>query len=102
MIFLVVTCGEPEHITKNCLSEKTEKFEAQYKLVKWSDKEKEQDKNIKLVTVESSEEEEVYVTHLQPYTKDQKGVKGKQKQSESCKEEALQRRLKYKNKKKVC
>ncbi|CAG8808357.1 17839_t:CDS:1, partial [Gigaspora margarita] len=29
---------------------------------------------------------------LQPYTKDQKGVKGKQKQSESCKEEALRKK----------
>ncbi|CAG8484967.1 25142_t:CDS:1, partial [Gigaspora margarita] len=77
------------HIAKNCLSEKTEKFEAQYKLVKWSDKKKGKDKNINLVTVESSEEEEVYVTHPQPYTKDQKGAKGKQKQSKSCKEEAL-------------
>ncbi|CAG8801471.1 45419_t:CDS:1, partial [Gigaspora margarita] len=47
------------------------------------------DKNINLVTIESSEEEEVYVTCPQPYTKDQKGAKGKQKQSESHKEEAL-------------
>ncbi|CAG8788799.1 40410_t:CDS:1, partial [Gigaspora margarita] len=82
-------CGELEHIAKNCLSEKTEKFEAQYKLVKRFNKEKGQDKNINLVTVESSEEEEVYVMCPQLYTKDQKGAKGKQKQSESCKEEAL-------------
>ncbi|CAG8639305.1 45420_t:CDS:2 [Gigaspora margarita] len=67
--------AETRHIAKNCLSEKTEKFEAQYKLVKQSDKEKEQDKNINLVTVESSEEEEVYVTRPQPYTKDRKGAK---------------------------
>ncbi|CAG8841948.1 6509_t:CDS:2, partial [Gigaspora margarita] len=77
-------CGELWHIAKNCLSEKTEKFEAQYKLVKWPNKEKGQDKNINLVIVESSEEEEVYVTYPQLYTKDRKGVKSKQKQTDSC------------------
>ncbi|CAG8794819.1 7481_t:CDS:2, partial [Gigaspora margarita] len=54
-----------------------------YKLVKQSDKEKGQNKNINLAIVESSEEKE-----------DQKGVKGKQKQSESRKKEALQRKAK--------
>ncbi|CAG8484360.1 21170_t:CDS:10 [Gigaspora margarita] len=42
----------------------------------------------------SSEEVEVYVTCPQPYTKDRKGVKSKQKQSESYKEEALQKKAK--------
>ncbi|CAG8821664.1 15472_t:CDS:2, partial [Gigaspora margarita] len=32
--------------------------------------------------------------HPQPYTKDQKGAKGKQKQSESHREEALQKKAK--------
>ncbi|CAG8764418.1 26710_t:CDS:1, partial [Gigaspora margarita] len=57
-----------------------------------SDKKKGQNKNINLVTVESSEEEEVYVTCLQPYTKNRKGAKGKQKQSESRKEKALRKK----------
>ncbi|CAG8828216.1 28491_t:CDS:2, partial [Gigaspora margarita] len=68
---------------------KTDKLETQYKLVKWSDKKKEQDKNINLVTVESSEEKEVYVIHSQPYTKDQKGAKGKQKQTDSCEKDKI-------------
>ncbi|CAG8485345.1 16060_t:CDS:2 [Gigaspora margarita] len=51
-----------------------------------------QDKNINLVTVKNSKEEEIYVIHSQLYTKDWKGAKGKQKQSEPCKEEALQKK----------
>ncbi|CAG8844038.1 19912_t:CDS:2, partial [Gigaspora margarita] len=70
--FTCYKCGKLGHIAKNCLLEKTEKFKAQYKLIKWSDKEKEQDKNINLVTVKSSEEEE--------------------KQNEFCKEEALRKK----------
>ncbi|CAG8817710.1 38423_t:CDS:2, partial [Gigaspora margarita] len=75
------------------------KLKTQYKLVKQSDKEKGQDKNINLVRVESSKEEEVYVTCLQPYTKNQKKVKGKQKQSESYKEEVLQKKAKIQEEK---
>ncbi|CAG8797023.1 27371_t:CDS:2, partial [Gigaspora margarita] len=57
-----------------------------------SNKEKEQNKNINLVTVESSEKEEVYITRPQPYTKDQKEAKDKQKQSEPRKKEALRKK----------
>ncbi|CAG8794290.1 19222_t:CDS:2, partial [Gigaspora margarita] len=76
----------------SALVTQTEKNLPQYKLVKRSDKEKGQDKNINLVIVESSEEEEVYIMRPQPYTKDRKGAKSKQKQSESCREEALRKK----------
>ncbi|CAG8802279.1 17396_t:CDS:1, partial [Gigaspora margarita] len=82
-------CEDLGHIAKNCLSEKVKTLKPQYKLVKQSNKEKEQNKNINLATVKSSEENEVYVMHLQPYTTDRKGARSKQKQSESRKEEAL-------------
>lgn len=42
--------------------------------------------------VESSEEDEVYAIRPQPYTTNRKGAKGRQKQSESQKEEALRRK----------
>ncbi|CAG8834445.1 4618_t:CDS:2, partial [Gigaspora margarita] len=70
---------EPGHIVKNCLSKKVGTLELQYKLVKQSNKEKEQNKNINLAIVESSKED--------------KGARNK-KQSKSRKEEALQKRAK--------
>ncbi|CAG8852762.1 14142_t:CDS:1, partial [Gigaspora margarita] len=52
-------CKEPEHIAKNCLLEKVEILEQQYKLRKQSNKEKKQSKNINLAKIESSEKDEV-------------------------------------------
>ncbi|CAG8737574.1 749_t:CDS:2, partial [Gigaspora margarita] len=68
--FTCYKCREPGHIAKNCLSEKVETLEPQY----------------------NSKKDEVYVMHPQPYITNRKGAKGKQKQSESCKEEALRKK----------
>ncbi|CAG8816382.1 28459_t:CDS:2, partial [Gigaspora margarita] len=75
-------CGELGHITKTCLLEKVETLEPQYKLVKQSNKKKEQNKNINLATIKSSKEDDVYVTHPQLYTTDRKGQE--ESRSKSC------------------